>query len=64
VLQGRILKQIFSFQGIISLVTNRLATGRRAFEHLYAMRLKHAPTGKIYWLHQDTTMYQVLTNPN
>ncbi|XP_059485924.1 focal adhesion kinase 1 isoform X2 [Neocloeon triangulifer] len=46
-------------KGIISLVTNRLANGRRAFEHLYAMRLKHAPTGKIYWLHQDTTMYQV-----
>ncbi|XP_065332952.1 focal adhesion kinase 1 isoform X2 [Cloeon dipterum] len=46
-------------KGIISLVTNRLANGRRAFEHLYAMRLKHAPTGKIYWLHQDTTMHQV-----
>ncbi|KAF4528011.1 hypothetical protein B566_EDAN002194 [Ephemera danica] len=46
-------------KGIISLVTNRLANGRRAFEHLYAMRLHHVPSNKMYWLHQDTTMYQV-----
>ncbi|XP_063217421.1 focal adhesion kinase 1 isoform X2 [Bacillus rossius redtenbacheri] len=46
-------------KGIINLITSRLATGQRAYQHLYAMRLHHPPTGEVYWLHQDTTMYQV-----
>ncbi|XP_021926794.1 focal adhesion kinase 1 isoform X10 [Zootermopsis nevadensis] len=46
-------------KGIITLITSRLATGQRAYQHLYAMRLQHPPTGEVYWLHQDTTMYQV-----
>lgn len=46
-------------KGIITLITSRLATGQRAYQHLYAMRLHHPPTGEVYWLHQDTTMYQV-----
>ncbi|KAG8224031.1 hypothetical protein J437_LFUL001108 [Ladona fulva] len=46
-------------KGIISLITSRLAQGDRAYRNLYAMRLHHPPTGDTYWLHQDTTMYQV-----
>ncbi|XP_066999399.2 focal adhesion kinase 1 isoform X2 [Anabrus simplex] len=46
-------------KGIITLITSRLATGQRTYQHLYAMRLHHPPTGEGYWLHQDTTMYQV-----
>ncbi|XP_046384921.1 focal adhesion kinase 1 [Ischnura elegans] len=46
-------------KGIISLLTSRLAVGERAYRNLYAMRLHHPPTGDTYWLHQDTTMYQV-----
>ncbi|XP_026668386.1 focal adhesion kinase 1 isoform X5 [Ceratina calcarata] len=46
-------------KGIISLVTSRLAPGTRHYRHLYAMRLHHPGSGENYWLHQDTTMYQV-----
>ncbi|XP_048506563.1 focal adhesion kinase 1 isoform X2 [Athalia rosae] len=46
-------------RGIISLVTSRLAVGSRQYRHLYAMRLHHPGSGESYWLHQDTTMYQV-----
>ncbi|XP_012152828.1 protein tyrosine kinase 2 Fak isoform X1 [Megachile rotundata] len=46
-------------KGIISLVTSRLAVGTRHYRHLYAMRLYHPGSGESYWLHQDTTMYQV-----
>ncbi|XP_044731182.1 focal adhesion kinase 1 [Chrysoperla carnea] len=46
-------------KGIISLVTERLATGVRYFKNLYAIRLYHPGTGEVYWIHQDTTMSQV-----
>ncbi|XP_017776897.1 PREDICTED: focal adhesion kinase 1 isoform X4 [Nicrophorus vespilloides] len=46
-------------KGIISLVTDRLSTGDRYYKGLYAMRLLHTSTGEMFWLHQDTTMYQV-----
>ncbi|XP_053980270.1 focal adhesion kinase 1 isoform X2 [Hylaeus volcanicus] len=46
-------------RGIISLVTSRLAIGTRHYRNLYAMRLHHPGSGESYWLHQDTTMYQV-----
>ncbi|KAL0119696.1 hypothetical protein PUN28_007856 [Cardiocondyla obscurior] len=46
-------------KGIISLVTSRLAVGTRHYRSLYAMRLHHPGSGESYWLHQDTTMYQV-----
>ncbi|XP_076239601.1 protein tyrosine kinase 2 Fak isoform X2 [Calliopsis andreniformis] len=46
-------------KGIISLVTSRLAVGTRYYRNLYAMRLHHPGSGESYWLHQDTTMYQV-----
>ncbi|XP_076672021.1 protein tyrosine kinase 2 Fak isoform X2 [Andrena cerasifolii] len=46
-------------RGIISLVTSRLAAGTRNYRNLYAMRLHHPGSGESYWLHQDTTMYQV-----
>ncbi|XP_046612335.1 focal adhesion kinase 1 isoform X2 [Neodiprion virginianus] len=46
-------------RGIISLVTSRLAVSTRQYRHLYAMRLHHPGSGESYWLHQDTTMYQV-----
>lgn len=46
-------------RGIISLVTSRLAVGTRNYRNLYAMRLHHPGSGESYWLHQDTTMYQV-----
>ncbi|XP_053593208.1 uncharacterized protein LOC103577529 [Microplitis demolitor] len=46
-------------KGIISLVTSRLAVGNRHYKSLYAMRLHHPGSGESYWLHQDTTMYQV-----
>ncbi|XP_029165971.1 uncharacterized protein LOC114936820 isoform X4 [Nylanderia fulva] len=46
-------------RGIISLVTSRLAVGTRHYRNLYAMRLHHPGSGESYWLHQDTTMYQV-----
>ncbi|KAI4500693.1 hypothetical protein M0802_004285 [Mischocyttarus mexicanus] len=46
-------------KGIISLVTSRLAVGTRNYRNLYAMRLHHPGSGESYWLHQDTTMYQV-----
>ncbi|XP_032686536.1 uncharacterized protein LOC116851338 isoform X3 [Odontomachus brunneus] len=46
-------------RGIISLVTSRLAVGARHYRNLYAMRLHHPGSGESYWLHQDTTMYQV-----
>ncbi|OAD62388.1 Focal adhesion kinase 1 [Eufriesea mexicana] len=46
-------------RGIISLVTSRLAAGTRHYRNLYAMRLHHPGSGESYWLHQDTTMYQV-----
>lgn len=46
-------------KGIISLVTSRLAVGTRQYRNLYAMRLHHPGSGESYWLHQDTTMYQV-----
>ncbi|XP_039305531.1 uncharacterized protein LOC105205797 isoform X2 [Solenopsis invicta] len=46
-------------KGIISLVTSRLAVGTRHYRNLYAMRLHHPGSGESYWLHQDTTMYQV-----
>ncbi|XP_012286001.1 focal adhesion kinase 1 isoform X2 [Orussus abietinus] len=46
-------------RGIISLVTSRLAVGTRHYHNLYAMRLHHPGSGESYWLHQDTTMYQV-----
>ncbi|XP_066593814.1 uncharacterized protein Fak isoform X2 [Prorops nasuta] len=46
-------------KGIISLVTSRLAAGTRHYRNLYAMRLHHPSTNESYWLHQDTTMYQV-----
>ncbi|XP_043473036.1 focal adhesion kinase 1 isoform X5 [Leptopilina heterotoma] len=46
-------------KGIISLVTSRLAVGTRHYKQLYAMRLHHPGSGESYWLHQDTTMYQV-----
>lgn len=48
-------------KGIISLVTSRLAVGTRHYRNLYAMRLHHPGSGESYWLHQDTTMYQVYT---
>ncbi|XP_060821683.1 focal adhesion kinase 1 isoform X5 [Bombus pascuorum] len=46
-------------RGIISLVTSRLSVGTRHYRNLYAMRLHHPGSGESYWLHQDTTMYQV-----
>nr|XP_031829304.1 focal adhesion kinase 1 isoform X1 [Nomia melanderi] len=46
-------------RGIISLLTSRLAPGPRHYQNLYAMRLHHPGSGESYWLHQDTTMYQV-----
>lgn len=46
-------------KGIITLVTSRLAVGTRHYHNLYAMRLHHPGSGESYWLHQDTTMYQV-----
>ncbi|XP_076476489.1 focal adhesion kinase 1 isoform X3 [Bombus vancouverensis nearcticus] len=46
-------------RGIISLVTSRLSVGIRHYRNLYAMRLHHPGSGESYWLHQDTTMYQV-----
>ncbi|KAK0089497.1 hypothetical protein PV325_007060 [Microctonus aethiopoides] len=46
-------------KGIISLVTSRLAVSTRHYRNLYAMRLHHLSSGECYWLHQDTTMYQV-----
>jgi hypothetical protein len=49
-------------KGIISLVTTRLAAGTRHYRNLYAMRLHHPGSGESYWLHQDTTMYQVNSN--
>lgn len=49
-------------RGIISLVTSRLAVGTRHYRNLYAMRLHHPGSGESYWLHQDTTMYQVFSN--
>ncbi|XP_011312276.1 focal adhesion kinase 1 isoform X2 [Fopius arisanus] len=46
-------------KGIIALVTSRLAVGTRHYKNLYAMRLHHSASGECYWLHQDTTMFQV-----
>lgn len=46
-------------KGIIFLVTSRLAVGARHYGNLYGMRLHHPGSGESYWLHQDTTMYQV-----
>ncbi|XP_033226318.1 focal adhesion kinase 1 isoform X1 [Belonocnema kinseyi] len=46
-------------KGIIALVTSRLAVGTRHYKQLYAMRLHHPGSAESYWLHQDTTMYQV-----
>lgn len=42
-------------------MTSRLAAGTRNYRNLYAMRLHHPGSGESYWLHQDTTMYQVLS---
>ncbi len=47
-------------QGIIQLLTSRLGGGQRAYSHLYAMRVVNTITGDIHFLHQDTTMYQVI----
>lgn len=49
-------------KGIIQLLTNRLcASGEcRYYQHLYAMRMVNTSTGDVHWLHQDTTMFQVL----
>ncbi|KAK7791000.1 hypothetical protein R5R35_007897 [Gryllus longicercus] len=46
-------------KGIIALLTSRLAEGPRAYQQLFAMRLRHAGTGAVHWLHQDTPMSAV-----
>jgi hypothetical protein len=49
-------------KGIIQLLTNRLYTSGecRYYQHLYAMRMVNTSTGDVHWLHQDTTMFQVM----
>ena len=42
------------------MLTCRLGGGERAFSHLYSMRTVNNITGDIHYLHQDTTMFQVL----
>ncbi|KAJ8946436.1 hypothetical protein NQ318_014423 [Aromia moschata] len=46
-------------KGIISTVTERLSTGERYYNGLYAMRLSRPPSNEVHWLHQDITMQQV-----
>ncbi|XP_018568544.1 focal adhesion kinase 1 isoform X3 [Anoplophora glabripennis] len=46
-------------KGIISTVTERLSTGERYYNGLYAMRLSRPPSNEMHWLHQDITMQQV-----
>ncbi|KAJ8925398.1 hypothetical protein NQ315_009230 [Exocentrus adspersus] len=46
-------------KGIISTVTERLSTGERYYNGLYAMRLSRPPSTEVHWLHQDITMQQV-----
>ncbi|CAH1282481.1 unnamed protein product [Diabrotica balteata] len=45
-------------KAIIQTVTERLSTGERYYNGLYAMRLSRSNT-EMYWLHQDITMQQV-----
>ncbi|XP_076329625.1 focal adhesion kinase 1-like isoform X4 [Tachypleus tridentatus] len=47
-------------RGIIHLICSRLSDGPRPFESLYGLRLSHITSEETYWLHVDTTMYQVL----
>ncbi|KAG5900576.1 hypothetical protein JTB14_022881 [Gonioctena quinquepunctata] len=44
---------------VIQTVTERLSTGERYYNGLYAMRLSRPPSTESHWLHQDTTMKQV-----
>jgi len=46
-------------KGIISALLNRLSRGRLVYHESYALRLRHDPSGSIYWLHQDLTMLEV-----
>ncbi|KAJ8968098.1 hypothetical protein NQ314_002469, partial [Rhamnusium bicolor] len=46
-------------KGIISTVTERLSTGERYYNGLYAMRLSRPSSNEVHWLHQDITMQQV-----
>ncbi|CAH1111203.1 unnamed protein product [Psylliodes chrysocephalus] len=46
-------------KGIIQTVTERLSTGERYYNGLYAMRLSRPPSTETHWLHQDTTMQQI-----
>ncbi|CAG9860435.1 unnamed protein product [Phyllotreta striolata] len=46
-------------KGIIQTVTERLSTGERYYNGLYAMRLSRPPSTEMHWLHQDTTMQQI-----
>ncbi|XP_074035838.1 protein tyrosine kinase 2 Fak isoform X3 [Leptinotarsa decemlineata] len=46
-------------KAIIQTVTERLSTGERYYNILYAMRLSRPPSTEMHWLHQDTTMKQV-----
>lgn len=46
-------------KGIISVVISKQAPGPRPYESMFAIRLRNMLTGKVHWLHQDLTMYQV-----
>ncbi|CAG9813532.1 unnamed protein product [Phaedon cochleariae] len=46
-------------KAIIQTVTDRLSTGERYYNGLYAMRLSRLHSSEVHWLHQDTTMQQV-----
>lgn len=47
-------------KGIISLVTGRLANGCPHYQGIYGLQLDHPLSGEIHWLHQDSTMSEVI----
>ncbi|XP_073986390.1 protein tyrosine kinase 2 Fak isoform X3 [Rhodnius prolixus] len=47
-------------KGIITAVTESLDSGKREYCKCYALQIYHVLSGDSYWLHQDTTMAQVV----
>ncbi|XP_022661649.1 focal adhesion kinase 1-like isoform X3 [Varroa destructor] len=47
-------------KGIIHLLCGQLHPSPLPLEALFALRLRHAATGDLQWLHRDTTLHQVL----
>ncbi|GIX74992.1 protein-tyrosine kinase 2-beta [Caerostris extrusa] len=45
---------------VIDVVTKRLSETPRPFESVFGIRLVHAPSDEMHWLHSDAGMFQIL----